>query len=77
MSFSLPRIVAAAGASAALFVFPTGAAQAATPASAHATPAETAQVLFVAGGVRRLERTPSGTVDTVLEQTLQQLYRDE
>ena len=73
----LPRIVAAAGASVALFALSGGAAHAATPASAHATPAETAQLLFVAGGVRRLERTPSGTVDTVLEQTLQQLYRDE
>jgi hypothetical protein len=76
MASSLFRI-ATAGVSAALFLLPAGAAHAATPASAHATPAEAAQLLFVAGGVRRLERTPSGTVDTVLEQTLQQVYRDE
>src|SRR4051794_19814093 len=76
MSFSLPRI-AVAGFTAALLALPAGSAHAATAQTAHATPAETAELLFVAGGVRRLERTPSGTVDTVLEQTLQQLYRQE
>ena len=34
-------------------------------------------MLFVAGDVRRLSRTPSGTVDIVLEKVLQQLYRDD
>src|SRR3954464_8781814 len=57
-----------------LCLLPTG-ANAAT--EARATPAETARLLFVAGDVRRLDRAPSGTVDTVLEQVLQQLYRDD
>src|SRR3954467_6013499 len=57
-----------------LCLLPTG-ANAAT--DARATPAQTAQLLFVAGDVRRLDRAPSGTVDTVLEQILQQRYRDD
>src|SRR5262245_58752875 len=57
-----------------LCLLPTG-ARAAT--ETRAPPAETAQLLFVAGDVRRLDRTPSGTVDTALEQILQQLYRDD
>ena len=57
-----------------LCLLPTG-ANAAT--EARATPAQTAQLLFVAGDVRRLSRTPRGTVDTVLEKILQQLYRDD
>ncbi|WP_028062941.1 hypothetical protein [Solirubrobacter soli] len=57
-----------------LCLLPTGASAA---TEARATPAETAQLLFVAGDVRRLDRAPSGTVDTVLEQILQQLYRDD
>src|SRR3954454_22302518 len=58
-----------------LCLFPPAGASAAT--DVRATPAETAQLLFVAGDVRRLDRAPSGTVDTVLEQLLQQLYRDD
>jgi hypothetical protein len=34
-------------------------------------------LLFVAGDVRRLSRTPSGTVDIVLEKVLQEEYRDD
>src|SRR4051794_17256116 len=57
-----------------LCLLPTGASAA---TDARAMPAETAQLLFVAGDVRRLDRAPSGTVDSVLEQILQQLYRDD
>src|SRR3954468_883952 len=49
-------------------------AQAQTPATVHATPQQAARLLFVAGDVRRLSRTPSGTVDIVLEKVLQQEY---
>src|SRR3954447_13636708 len=49
-------------------------AQAQTPATVHATPQQAARLLFVAGDVRRLSRTPSGTVDIVLEKILQQEY---
>jgi hypothetical protein len=49
-------------------------AQAQTPTTVHATSQEAARLLFVAGDVRRLSRTPSGTVDIVLEKVLQQEY---
>src|SRR4051812_32576646 len=49
-------------------------AQAQTPATVHASPQEAARLLFVAGDVRRLSRTPSGTVDVVLEKILQEEY---
>jgi hypothetical protein len=55
-------------------LLPAGMAQASD--TVHAAPDQTARLLFVAGDVRRLNRTPSGTVDTVLEKVLQQLYRD-
>ena len=61
---------------AAVCLTPAGAAHAATT-TVHASPAETSHLLFVAGDVRRLSRTPSGTVDGVLEKVLQQLYRDD
>ena len=50
-------------------------AQAQTPATVHASPLQAARLLFVAGDVRRLSRTPSGTVDIVLEKVLQEEYR--
>src|SRR3954453_22241009 len=49
-------------------------AHAQTPATVHASPQEAARLLFVAGDVRRLSRTPSGTVDIVLEKILQEEY---
>src|SRR5262245_28458083 len=41
----------------------------------HATPQEAARLQFVAGDVHRLSRTPSGTVDIVLEKVLQEQYK--
>ena len=61
----------------AAVLLPTAAARADDANTVKATPAEVSQLLFVAGDVQRLSRNPSGTVDTVLEKTLQQLYRDE
>lgn len=58
-------------------LLPAGAAHAQTSATVRATPGEVSRALFVAGDVRRLSRNPSGTVDTVLEKVLQQIYRDD
>ena len=74
-SFVLPAAVALIAVAASLA--PAGVARAQAPATVHASAAEAAQLLFVAGDVRRLSRTPSGTVDTVLEKVLQQLYRQD
>ena len=73
----LPRVVRrlALAIPAAACLLPAGMAQASD--TVRATPDQTARLLFVAGDVRRLNRTPSGTVDTVLEKVLQQRYRDE
>ncbi len=73
----LPRVVRrlALALPVAACLLPAGMAQASD--TVRATPDQTARLLFVAGDVRRLNRTPSGTVDTVLEKVLQQLYRDE
>src|SRR3954470_5829545 len=61
----------------AAVLIPTAAARADETNTVKATPAQVSQLLFVAGDVQRLSRNPSGTVDTVLEKTLQQLYRDD
>jgi hypothetical protein len=61
----------------AVCLLPAGIGHAQGPDTFRATPEQTARLLFVAGDVRRLNRTPSGTVDTVLEKVLQQLYRDD
>src|SRR3954470_8821546 len=70
-----PRLAAVAAALAAAALVPAATAHAAAPATVHASPAEVSRLLFVAGDVGRLSRTPSGTVDTVLEQVLQAEYR--
>jgi hypothetical protein len=69
-----PLAVAAALAALALTA-PVAARAAAPPTTVHASPAELSRLLFVAGDVRRLNRNPSGTVDTVLEHVLQAEYR--
>src|SRR4051794_32238843 len=69
------RLTAVAAALAAAAVVPAATAHAAQAATVHASPSEVGRLLFVAGDVRRLSRTPSGTVDTVLEQVLQAEYR--
>jgi hypothetical protein len=56
-------------------LLPAGSAHA-QASTVRATPSEVSRALFVAGDVRRLSRNPSGTVDTVLEKVLQQLYRE-
>ena len=73
----LPRVVRRLSLAVAVVacLLPAGMAQASD--TVRATPDQTARLLFVAGDVRRLSRTPSGTVDTVLEKVLQQRYRDE
>src|SRR4051794_36931817 len=73
----LPRrlLLALAPALAALALAAPGAARADAPI--HASPAQVARLLFVAGDAGRLSRNPSGSVDIVLEKVLQQEYRTE
>ena len=75
-SFVLPAAVTLL-VGAAISLAPASVASAQAPATVHASPAQASQLLFVAGDVRRLSRTPSGTVDTVLEKVLQELYRKD
>lgn len=57
---------------------PAGASAAADPSTpVHASAAQVAQLLFVAGDVGRLSQIPSGSEDVVLEQVLQQLYAEQ
>jgi hypothetical protein len=72
---SFHRLTAVTAALAAAALVPAATAHAAPSASVHASPAQIGRLLFVAGDVRRLSRSPSGTVDTVLEQVLQAEYR--
>src|SRR3954453_14385398 len=67
----------AALAAAAISLASASAAGAQTPSTLQASPAQAARLLFAAGDVRRLSRSPSGTVDIVLEKVLQQEYRDD
>jgi uncharacterized protein YoxC len=76
---SCRRALAAAIAAVALALTAPAVASAATDPSTpvHASAAQVAQMLFVAGDVGRLSQIPSGTEDVVLEQVLQQLYAEE
>jgi hypothetical protein len=64
-------------AAAALSIAPVSVAGAQDASTVHASPRDAARLLFVAGDVRRLSRTPSGTLDIVLEKVLQEEYRND
>src|SRR5690242_7953543 len=58
-------------------IVPTGASAETDPSTpVHASAAQVAQYLFVAGDVGRLSQIPSGTEDVVLEKVLQELYAE-
>jgi hypothetical protein len=68
------RALAGALAAAMLLALPQAASATSQSTPIHATAAQVAQYLFVAGDVGRLSGIPSGTESLVLEKVLQQLY---